>query len=297
MRKILALLMLFSMLAIGCSRALESQDPTEPSLPTETLEPSLTVAPTLTPTFTFIPTSYSFTTWTRPADGMVMVFVPEGISSMGSTAGDPSESPPHSVYLDAYWIDRTEVTNEMYHLCVEAGVCRLPSENSSNTDGSYYDRPAYADFPVIYVDWNAAAAYCAWVKGRLPTEAEWEKAARGTDGRTYPWGNSAPTCSLANYNGCRGDTSMVSSYLSGVSPFGALDLAGNVGEWVADWFGFYLGSGRLVDNPIGPDTGDARVFRGGSWNSDDDSLRSFKRSWVPPTVSSYNIGFRCSQSP
>jgi formylglycine-generating enzyme required for sulfatase activity len=219
------------------------------NIPTPTEQtPAITSTDTVTPT------------WRRPADGMVMVFVPAGNFLMGSTDGDiaqalqtcpncdfSDEKPQHTVYLDSFWVDQTEVTNRMYALCVAAEKCDPHSNSSSSTHSNYYGNSEYDDYPVIYVSWNDASDYCAWAGGdvydvRLPTEAEWEKAARGTDGRTYPWGNDSPSCSAANYSGCVGDTTAVGSYESGQSPYGAYDLAGNVWEWVADWYSgtYYL---------------------------------------------------------
>lgn len=166
-------------------------------------------------------------TWTRPADGAEMVFVPAGEFPMGSTDDDPEarddEKPQHAVYLDAFWIDKTEVTHAKYDKCVEAGAC-------VRQGCWFYNRKTSPSMPVLCVTWDEAQAYAGWVGGRLPTEAEWEKAARGTDGRLYPWGNSQPDLYKANYlSGLVGSLMPVNSRLDGASPYGALDMAGNVG--------------------------------------------------------------------
>src|SRR5690606_19387879 len=142
----------------------------------------------------------------------------------------------HTVYLDAYWIDQTEVTNALFAKCVEDGDCTPPVQSVSSAGLPYYGNPRYDNFPVMRVNWYQANAYCQWADRRLPTEAEWEKAARGTDGRTYPWGNETLNSNLLNHNYSVGDTTEVGSYPAGASVYGALDMAGNVGEWVNDWY-------------------------------------------------------------
>jgi formylglycine-generating enzyme required for sulfatase activity len=230
-------------------------------------------------------------TWTRPADGMTMVYVPEGNFTMGST-NKPEEQPIHPVYLDAYWIDRTEVTNAMYAKCVQTGKCQPPELNKSTTHPSYYGNPQYADYPVIYVNWMQAQAYCDWSGARLPTEAQWEKAERGTDGRPYPWGNALPSKDLENYNKNVGDTTAVGSYPSGASPYGALDMAGNVWEWTADWFGSTYYANSPASNPLGPSTGIYRVLRGSSWEYD---ISPTYRRDSNPHIALEDVGFRCAR--
>ncbi|HSO13080.1 MAG TPA: formylglycine-generating enzyme family protein [Anaerolineales bacterium] len=235
-------------------------------------------------------------------DGMILLYVPAGEFTMGSEFYD-DEQPIHTVYLDAFWIDQTEVTVHMYSMCVEAGVCVEPENISSFTRLSYYGNSEFDNYPVIYVSWNMAKSYCEWVGRRLPTEAEWEKAARGTDGRTYPWGEKI-NCSLANYwdgsDRCGNDTTKVGSYLGGASIYGALDMAGNVWEYVNDWYSetYYFNS--PTSNPLGPESGQYRVVRGGSWFDWDDVVRSTFRSWVTPVGGDYsatdNQGFRCAIS-
>jgi formylglycine-generating enzyme required for sulfatase activity len=220
--------------------------------------------------------------------------VPAGDFSMGSTTGMADEQPVHTVYLPAYWIDKTEVTNVMYGQCVQSGPCLRPYTNGSNTHINYYSNTQYANYPVIDLKWSSADTYCTWAGRRQPTEAEWEKAARGTDGRTYPWGNALPNNDLLNFNNPVGDTARVGSYLHGASPYGALDMAGNVMEWVADWYdaGYYGVSPS--SNPTGPAKGQYKVLRGGSWHSDVYTVRSAARYWAAPDTRDIVVGFRCA---
>jgi formylglycine-generating enzyme required for sulfatase activity len=210
-------------------------------------------------------------------DGALLVFVPAGEFTMGSDDGNSDEQPAHTVYLDAFAIDRTEVTNAQYARCVQAGACRPPGSSSSYTRANYFADPRYADHPVIYVSWDDARAYCAWAGRRLPTEAEWEKAARGTDGRTYPWGDEWDASKANTSEAGPGDTTPVGAYPQGASPYGALDMAGNVWEWVADWYGEDYYRESPGENPLGPASGTNRVVRGGSW-------ATFSGSLAPPTV-------------
>ncbi len=268
--------------------------PTSSSTP----EPTVTYAPTLTPTPnpTATPTLGVGSTEVSPVDGMVMMYVPSGTFQMGSMSGHGNEQPVHSVTLSAYWIDRTEVTNAQYAQCTAAGKCSAPDETSSFTRSRYYGNTIYGNYPVIYVNWDDARDYCAWAGRRLPTEAEWEYAARGSDGRTYPWGNSNPTCDLTNYGGCVGDTSEVGSYPSGASPFGALDMAGNVFEWVNDWYKAIYPSAPQT-NPQGGSSPSYHLRRGGSWVNPEDTIRSTYRAPHNTTYFHfYLVGFRCARS-
>ena len=249
----------------------------------------------------------------RAADGAEMMPVPAGEFLMGSTAADPKagsdELPQHSVYLDTFWIDRTEVTNARYvrflntlgghtaacagHDCAETQVEDKYSHILLQ-DGHYTVESGFEDHPATQVSWYGARAYCAWAGARLPTEAEWEKAARGIDGRLYPWGNEAPDCDKAQYGDCGGATLAVGARQAGASPYGVLDMAGNVWEWVADWYDPVYYPVSPERNPLGPDAGVRRVFRGGSWGYLPTFLRAADRARNRPTYAGFNVGFRCA---
>jgi formylglycine-generating enzyme required for sulfatase activity len=243
-------------------------------------------------------------------DGMTLLYVPAGEFTMGSDNGGLHEKPVHTVDLDAFWIDKTEVTNAMYAKCVEAGECNPPDSSSSNTHTDYFGNSEFDDYPVLYVSWNDASAYCSWAGRRLPTEAEWEKAARGENANVYPWGDTFDG-SIVNFcdTNCSSDWADKSSddgfadvapvgiYPNGASPYGALDMAGNVWEWVNDWYSDIYDVNSPKTNPLGPDSGQARVLRGGSWNDDDYVVRSANRHWGGPSNSDLDVGFRCSRSP
>ena len=213
--------------------------PTATHTPTDTPSPlpTATHTPTHTPSPMAVrdrPPKLGYS-WTRPTDGMVMVYVPAGELWMGSDDSEPgagdSEKPRHKVHVEAFWIDRTEVTNAQYKQCVDAGACSPPQVQGSTPYDRYYTSRAYDDYPVAWVTSYQAQAYAEWVGGRLPSEAEWEYAARGPDGHTYPWGDRAPNGSLLNYDDEIGGTMKVSSYPDGASWCGALNMAGNVWEW------------------------------------------------------------------
>ena len=263
----------------------------------------------------------SETTRVSLADSMVQVYVPAGEFLMGST--DPQaktsedggraypEIPQHTVSLDEYWIDKYEVTNGQYAICVEAGACQPPYKTSSDTRPSYYGDPEFADYPVIWVKWFMAREYCEWAGRRLPTEAEWEKAARGVDGRKYPWGNDPLTGERANfcdvdcprtianaiYDDGYADTAPVGSYPLGASPYGAMDMSGNVWEWTSTIIRPYPydpDDGRENLNATG--AGGERVWRGGPWSNGYWWMRSSVRYRSIADYWYVNLGIRCASS-
>jgi len=210
-----------------------------------------------------------------------------------------SELPQHKVMLSAFTIDKFEVTNYEYSLCVSAGICNPPRSVSSNSRRHYYDTSDYANFPVIYVSWYQASTFCIWAGGRLPSEAEWEKAARGSlDTRVFPWGNNEPNCSKVNYydgeKSCLGDTSKVGKLQLGNSYYGVSDLSGNVAEWINDWFSNKYYSISPEIDPRGPENGIDKVIRGGSWSDDYFRIRVTYRAFSNPDSSGDTVGFRCA---
>ena len=307
----------------------ETPLPTETIAPTETLSPTERPSPTVVSSPTEIPFVVSGSTLRRLLDGMVMVYVPEGEFIMGNDAGPTSEQPQHTVYLDGYWIDKTEVTNAMFALFVEAtgyqtnaetqgaawvfegtGWSEIPGADWQHPQGPATHLTGLENHPVVNISWYDATAYCKWAGGRLSSEAEWEKAARGTDGRTYPWGEQEPAGNLLdfgdvnlypdsadkNVNDGYKFTAPVGSYPAGASPYGALDMAGNVWEWVNDWYRETYYRNAPTSNPPGPINGDGRVLRGGSWNHDGQDIRASMRIWVNPSDAIDNFGLRCSVS-
>jgi formylglycine-generating enzyme required for sulfatase activity len=230
--------------------------------------------------------------------GVAMILIPASSFEMGSELGNPDEQPVHTVQLDDFYIDQYLVPNARYQECVNAGVCVPPLDYSSATHENYYENPDYADYPVLYVTWEDAQSYCQWRDAHLPTEAEWEKAARGgLRGALYPWGNQSLTCERANFRAgsyCIGDTSAVGSYAP--NKYGLYDMAGNAWEWVTDWYSPKY-TADFVENPQGPETGTYRVLRGGSWRDSAEHLRVFNRSNSKPHMRYDDTGFRCARTP
>ena len=284
------------------------------STPPDNTATPLPVTPTVSPTVQ--PAIGS--SRTGEVDGMVQVFVPAGEFLMGST--DPEarnttkngraypEIPQHTVYLDSYWIDKYEVTNSQYALCVDAGVCGPPWVNNSYTYANYFGSPEFKDYPIIWVTWYQARGYCEWAGRRLPTEAEWEKAARGTDGQKYPWGNEPVSGERANFcdiNCTRNianpryddgfpDTAPVGSFPAGASPYGAMDMSGNVWEWVSTLIQPYPYD--AADGREDLDAPGERTWRGGPWSNGYWWMRSSVRYRSVPEYKWYVLGFRCASS-
>jgi formylglycine-generating enzyme required for sulfatase activity len=226
-------------------------------------------------------------------DGMTQVYIPAGEFIMGDN-GDPDsrEYPEHPVYLNAFWMDKTEVSNAMYEECVKSGNCYTPVPRLN----PYYGKWAYRNLPVVYVNWYAAEMYCAWTGRRLPTEAEWEKAARGIDANLYPWGDSRANPRLTNFSETLFLEALpVDRYPLGASPYGVLNMAGNVREWVADWFDekYYFSS--PYENPTGAETGTERSLRGGAYDANKNDITTFRRYKHEPDSAGLSRGFRCAE--
>ncbi len=219
-------------------------------------------------------------------DGATLVAVPAGEFIMGNGRDD---SPIKTVTLDEFWIYQAPVTNRQYAFCESVGQCTSPDLK----ENLVYSDPYRANDPVVGVDWSQAANYCEFVHGRLPTEAEWEKAARGPDGNTYPWGEASPTCDYLNIGRCVGQTTDVTIYPQGASYYSALDMSGNVYEWVSDWYyaGYYE-TMPLLD-PTGPVSGDKRSVRSSSFRSDAFMAEAARRFAAHPDEHSDEGGFRC----
>jgi Uncharacterized conserved protein len=261
---------------------------------TPTPAPTNTPKPTYTPT----PAAPAGATKISPLDNMTIIYIPPGNFLMG-TSNDAKvikveEQPQRTIFLDGYWIDKVPVTNGMYHRCLDAGKC-----NGLVTTTNYHEifiNPNFTNHPVVYVNWNDAVKYCAWVGGSLPTEAQWEKAARGTDGRIYPWGNTPPNSKLANYHNYLGMTTIVGSFPAGASPYGLLDMAGNVREWIKDWYSDYYFHDATASNPTGPAKGVNHTLKGGGWRDPDVYLRSASRLNHVANSPGEDRGFRCVRS-
>lgn len=278
------------------------------SSPTASATPQPTTTNTPLPSKTPIPPTSSFgigSTIISNKDSMTLLYVPAGEFIMGSDNDKSGESPAHVVDLDSFWIDKTEVTVYMYSLCVEAGTCREPINKSSSTHSNYYGNPEFDDYPVVYVDWNMAKTYCAWADRRLPTEAEWEKSARGENGFAFPWGNQFDgartnfcdkNCPFdyanRSYDDGFADNSPTGRYTNGASPYHVLDMAGNVWEWVSSLYKPY--PYNAADGRDDLSISGERVLRGGSRNNADSDVRSTFRHKLAPSDAFVVVGFRCA---
>jgi formylglycine-generating enzyme required for sulfatase activity len=225
-----------------------------------------------------------------------MLLIQAGSFQMGSDKGAGDERPTHAVSLDAFYMDETEVTNSAYGACVKDGACPAPINAGSFTRPTYFDDPAFANYPVTSVRWDQAAAFCQWNEGkRLPTEAEWEYAATGGDGRTFPWGD---TFDLQRLPAGEPDTVAVGSYRNGASPFGMLDMAGNAVEWVSDFYDATYYARAEPNNPPGPAEGNEHVTRGGAFGNLDASFYTTTRRYhLALNATDVDVGFRCAKAP
>ena len=313
MKKTAVIYLLFVFILSACGgNATEAPIIESTSTPDTTIEPTLPLPTLEVLTPTAISTDEPVTFRTSAIDGMPQVYIPVGTFHMGGydIRAAPDEFPAHEVTIDAFWMDQLEVTNAMYQLCVNAGVCTLPQNLGTARKADYFYNVEYKNYPVVYVTWGQAKAYCEWADRRLPTEAEWERAGRGDDLRTFPWGEDKPDERFVNFNMLVTDTSRVGSYPLGASPFGVLDMAGNVAEWTNDFYRFDYYQSSPATNPQGPLTSSGlnRVVRGGSLGDAEVNIRVSKRSSVlgsdlraqkgsPEYLGDYSprIGFRCAQ--
>lgn len=318
-RHLAILTILLSPLLAACATSASAQDQpataTSPATDTPAPTPSPTVTATSTPLPSPMPTPSATPLPERVVDahGVTMVLIPDGEFIMGSEEGFPDEAPTHKVYLDSFYIDLTEVTNSQYRACVEAGVCQPPRRTDCCTEDpnqyiawpSYFDNLEFDDYPVIFISWYDAHDFCEWRGARLPTEAEWEKAARGTDGQPYPWGDEDPSPELLNFYWLpgafdaqpRNTTAPVGSYPLGASPYGVLDMLGNVYQWVYDIYDPDYYSYSPYANPTGPEEGTFRVTRGGSFYNQAFRNRASNRNhaFIPASSVHFDGGARCAK--
>jgi serine/threonine-protein kinase len=327
-----------SLQATSTEKIISSISESSPTPEIASIQPTISPHPLQTPTSLppSPPASIPSETKVWEKDKMAGIYVPAGDFLMGSSDDDKDlffwiwERPQHKVFLDAFWIDKTEVTNEMFTRFTEASGYKTDAEKKGKAyvykekygrlmevNGANWRHPfglesgidGLDNHPVVQVSWNDAKTYCEWAGRRLPSEAEWEKAARGTDGRKYPWGSEDNYETRLNYcdKNCNSNskdnkeddgysyTAPVGSYPNGASPYGALDMAGNVWEWVNDWHGEKYYSSSPQRNPQGPSSGTYRVTRGGSWIMNMWGCRPTLRNRDMPDTGIDNRGFRCAQ--
>ncbi len=238
-----------------------------------------------------IPVAGDVLTW---IDLSEFVFVPKGEFTMGQDGDIPTDhAPAHTVTVGGFWIHKAEVTNQQYAACVAAGVCTPPAQEVGTP--YWYAQSSKWNAPVSGVSWIQASQYCDNINSRLPTEAEWEYAARGSENRTYPWGEDQPTCSLLNYDNCLepSEPGNVRSYNDGASDYKLMDMAGNVSEWVNDWYDSEYYTSSPASNPVGPVDGTEKVYRGGSYLSSVEDINPVMRFSAEPEKHAADIGFRC----
>ncbi len=261
-------------------------DTAAPTAQASTAEPTAaaTEAPTEAPINLAGPTVGTLMQW---FDNSVLVFVPKGEFTMG---GSGEDNPEHKINLSDLWIYRNKVTNSMYALCVASGACTPPASDPTLPD---YTNPDLKDRPIVGVTWEQAENYCKGMGGRLPTEAEWEKTARGPDANLYPWGSGEPTCDLLNFKNCVGGTSNVLSYPGGMSFYKAADMEGNTFEWVADWYDPTYYTASPADDPLGPEVGQVRSVRSSGYAAPADDAVASKRFNLNPQKYKPDLGFRC----
>lgn len=251
--------------------------------PTATQAPIVELTPTLEPVALAGPQSGAKMKW---LDGSTLIYIPAGDFTMG----DGINAFAHNVTLDEYWIQETKVTNRMYEQCVKVGSCTTPKPELG---GPVFGNPQFANHPVVGVTWDQAQTYCAWTQGSLPTEAQWEKAARGVNENAYPWGNAEPSCDLLNFGYCVRRTSDVDIFPNGVSPYGLFDMAGNVYEWVSDWYSENFYTESPDSNPTGPQSSEYRVVRGSSFETSASQISPAIRHFNEQGDSRRDVGFRC----
>jgi formylglycine-generating enzyme required for sulfatase activity len=289
MKKLRQAMFAFLMLTLLLSACGSQPTPVVMVVTATPMPPTETAAPEPTPTLVPVPLSGAQDgTTMRWIDGSTLAYVPQSEFVMGNAGFD---APVRTVALDAFWIYETKVTNRMYAQCVAVGACTNPTEELG---GPVYSNPQYVNHPVIGVSWDQAQSYCVWAQGQLPTEAQWEKAARGTSGGVYPWGDEKPACDLLNLGYCSGRTTEVDAFSDGVSPYGLYDMAGNVFEWVSDWYDEAYYASAPAANPTGPESGKYRVIRGSSFETDFDQVESAMRHFGTQTYHSRDLGFRCT---
>lgn len=285
MNRLTWLFLVGAMFLASCAPA-SNPTPTasSPSAPTLTPVPVVTEAPTLVPVSLAGPQSGTTMVW---IDGSRLAYVSAGDFIMGMGIGN---TPQKTVNLDPYWIGVTDVTNKMYAQCVATGNCAAPAQELGTP---VYTNPDYGDYPVVGITWDMASNYCQWAQAALPTEAQWEKAARGPNGGVYPWGNDNAGCDLLNFLGCLGHTSGVNDYPSGRSSYGLSDMSGNVFQWVNDFYDEHYYESMPASNPTGPASGDSHVIRGSSFESDASQILSAVRHFGAAAYHSRDLGFRC----